>query len=175
MSNTSITPTVAALTATGVALAMGLAIAPFQAGGTIAGNSATATAVSPTMPAFGGRPLSSLALGAGVTGAACGPTPFSQVRLTASGVFGAYGAALIQASLDGINWITLAGMTDAVSNGSVLGEAPGLRVIPIAGGVVLAVTDPTANSLRYLLSTLRTGPSGRPDHDSAVSICVSSP
>lgn len=157
MSNTSISPTAAAVAATGIAAAMALTLAPSQAQPTITGAAPGVTAVSSTTPAFGGKPLSWLALGANATGAASGPTPFSQVRLTASGVFGAYGAALVQASPDGINWSTLAGMTDAVSNGSVLGEAPGVRVTPISAGVVLSTTDPTSNSLRYLRVAVQNG------------------
>lgn len=157
MSNTTITPTIGAVAAAGVALAMGLAIAPVSADPALAGLAPTATAVAPVPPAFNGLPLSWLALGQGTAGAAFGPIGFTQVRLTVSGAFGAEGAVLIQASPDNVNWTTLAGMTSAVSSGAQLGEAAGLRVTPIAGGVVLSITDPSAQALRYLRPLVQNG------------------
>lgn len=156
MSNTTITPSAAAATAAGVALAMGLALAPSQAEASASGVAPTATAVSPVAPPFNGQPLS-WSLKAGAAGTAVGPVPFRQARLTASGVFGSLGGVLVQVSADNVNWVTVAGMSDAVSPGAVLGGAPGLQVTPIAGGVVVSVTDPTANSFRYVRTTVQGG------------------
>lgn len=157
MSNTTITPTIGAVTAAGVALAMGLALAPVQAEAALAGLAAAATAVSPAAPAFGGLPLSWSALGANAAGASVGPFSLRQARFTAGGVFGSFGAVLIQASADNATWVTLAAMSDAVSPGAVLAAAPGLKVTPIAGGVVLSVTDPSATALRYLRPIVANG------------------
>lgn len=151
-----IVPSAAPVALTGAAGTMGLAIG-VGGGATLSGIAATVAAVSPIAPAFGGMPLSWSALGAAAAGAAVGPLPFSQARITVSGTFGLRGAALIEASPDNVNWTILAGMTDSVSPGAVLGEAPGLRVTPIGGGVVVSVTDPTANSLRYLRPVVQNG------------------
>lgn len=156
MSNTTISPSVAGLTAAGVALAMGLAIAPVQSEAAIAGIGATTTAASSAAPAFNGMPVS-WALKAGGAGPAVGPLAFRQVRLTASGTWGSFGSALIQVSPDNVNWTTLAAISDPVSPGAVVGEAPGLCVTPIAGGVVVSVTDATANSIRYLRPVAQNG------------------
>lgn len=157
MSNTSISPSVGAVTAAGVALAMGLGIAPVQAEAAIGGLAATATAVSPAAPAFGGLPLSWSALGANAAGASVGPFALRQARLTASGVFGSFGAVLIQGSADGVTWASLAAMSDAVSPGAALGASPGVKVTPIAGGVVVSVTDSSASELRYLRPLVQGG------------------
>jgi len=164
LSNTTITPTVGAATLAGVALAMGLGISPPQ-------NLVAVGGVAPTLagtagaPAFGGQPLSWSALKAGAAGASASVGAFAQARLLASGAFGSYGAALIQASPDNVNWTTLGAMTDAASPGVVLAGTPGLRVTPIAGGVVLSVTDPQQNSFRYLRAAVQGG-----DGETAVNV-----
>jgi hypothetical protein len=58
MSNTTITPPAAGATVAGVALAMGLALAPVQAEAALNDVGATATAVSPIAPPFNGQPVS---------------------------------------------------------------------------------------------------------------------
>jgi hypothetical protein len=165
MSNTTLTPTVAALAATGAALATGLAVAPAQAEAAVNGILPTATAVSPVAPPFNGQPLSWSALKASGAGAAVGPLAFRQARLTAAGTFGSNGSALIQVSADNVNWSTVAAMTDAISPGAVLGAAPGMQAAPIPGGVVLSVTDASANPYRYLRPAVQGG-------DPATSIAV---
>ena len=113
MSNTTISPTVAAAALAGVAGAMGLGVAPVGGAAALPGVAPTATAVSPVIPR-GGLPVSWAGLGAGAVGAAA-PGGWRQARLTVAGSFGTGASLVLQGSNDQITWTNLAGINDPVA------------------------------------------------------------
>ena len=157
MSNTTLTPTVAAAALAGVAGAMGLGVAPVGGAAALPGVAPTATSVTPVIPR-GGLPVSWSALGQGAAGSSIGPISWSQVRLKApTGTYGSGGNLLVQGSPDGSTWTTL-----AATNGSVIADvtqvttnrALAAGVVANAlpdGSLVVALADPGLSAAyRYL-------------------------
>src|SRR5580692_10053400 len=99
MSNTTITPTIGAATLSGVALAMGLGIAPGMPTLNFTGNS---SAMSPTTAQQASTDsgtsltVSWLGLQNGFVGTATTPRIYSQTSIQVSGTFGSGGSVSIQ-------------------------------------------------------------------------------
>lgn len=162
MSNQTVTPSIATLTASGVALAMALTIASPQPAINLLGIAPTVTSVSP-VASRGGLPASWSGLGANGPGAAVGPVLWGQVRLQVTGTLGG-AAVVIQGSLDGgVTWFDITGVNDLTQRGFKslqsdglhirtpepgalgYGENPNPTAPPLPGGLImLAVTNPQA-------------------------------
>lgn len=160
MSNTTITPTVGAATAAGVAAALGLALqSPAQAQGALVGVAPTVTATGAVNPP-NGLPVSWSGLRQNSVGAAAPPSAWVQARFAVSGVFGSYGSLQIQGSPDGVSWTTLAAtsgaanpdVTATTANRAVAtGGLNGLQAIQLPSGVlVLSMTDLIGPAYLYL-------------------------
>lgn len=131
-------------------------IAPSVASATLAGN--------PIALANGFAPVNNMAWAGLAQGAVGAPTPiarFKQAKFTVSGTFGAYGALVLQASPDGVNWTSIAEVNDPVLAGSQLangGKEGGFKVITQPNGViVVAVTDSNMDGFRYLQPVVQGG------------------
>lgn len=124
-------------------------IAPLVSSALLSGN--------PLALANGFAPVNAMAwsgLAQGAVGASTPIARFKQAKFTVSGTFGAYGALVLQASPDSVNWTNIAEVNDPVLAGSQLGSGGtqgGFKALTFANGViVLAVTESSMDGFSYL-------------------------
>ena len=131
------------------------AIAPLVGSSLVSGNPLAVTNGYPFVNSMGWSGLAQGAIGA--------PTPlarFRQAKFTVSGTFGAYGALMLQGSPDGLNWTSLAEVSDPVLAGASLssGVQGGFKVIALPNGViVIAVTEGSMDGFRFLRPSVSGG------------------